>query len=83
MKWSNFFETKNGMVDHVCHQFQKWKDAEMPVKIVRCDNPGENKIIESWNNNAKSKLSLDFEYTARYTAQKDILAEVRFLTIEN
>ena len=40
MKWSRLFDTKNGMVDHVSRQFHKWKDAGIPVKIVRCDNAG-------------------------------------------
>ena len=38
IKWSNFFQTKNGMLDHVCCQFHKYKDTNMSVKIVRCDN---------------------------------------------
>ena len=60
MKLSNLFETKNGIVVHVCRQFHKWKDADMPVKIVICDKTGKNKTIEKCSNCAKCKLSLEF-----------------------
>ena len=38
MKWSDFFKTKDGMVEPTCVKFNKWKQAGIPVKIVRCDN---------------------------------------------
>ena len=53
MKLSNLFETKNGIVVHVCRQFHKWKDADIPVKIVRCDNAGVNKLLEKRSNSSE------------------------------
>ena len=46
MKWYTFFDTKNGMLDYVCCQFHKCKGADMPVKILICENAGKNKILE-------------------------------------
>jgi hypothetical protein len=43
LKFSDFFETKNGMIEPTCEQFQKWHQHGMPVKYVRLDNAGENK----------------------------------------
>ena len=42
LKFSDFYQTKNGMVEPTCEKFHKWKEAGMPVKIVRMDGAGEN-----------------------------------------
>jgi hypothetical protein len=34
MKFSDFFTTKNAMVEPTCAQFQKWKDSGRPVKFA-------------------------------------------------
>jgi hypothetical protein len=66
-KWTDFYESKNGYVEPACVKFQRWKEAGMPVKIIRCDNAGENKLLEKRCNSADWKLNIDFEYTARDT----------------
>ena len=38
LKFSDFFNTKIGMVEPTCQLFYKWKDQGIPVKIVRCDD---------------------------------------------
>eukprot|EP00957_Ditylum_brightwellii_P176303 13424614-Ditylum_brightwellii.AAC.1 len=55
----------------------------MPVKIIRCNNTGENKLLEKRSNSADWKLNINFEYTARDTPQQNSLAEVSFVTIGN
>jgi hypothetical protein len=42
LKFSDFFNTKIGMDEPRCQLFYKWKEKGMPVKVVRCDDAGEN-----------------------------------------
>jgi hypothetical protein len=46
LKFSDFFKTKNAMVEPTCEQFQKWKDNGKAVTFVRLDNAGENKLLK-------------------------------------
>jgi hypothetical protein len=43
MKFSDFFETKSGMIEPTCAPWNRWKDAGLAVKYVRLDNAGEKK----------------------------------------
>ena len=83
LKFSTFHQSKSGMVEPTCEQFQKWKAAGMPVKQVRCDNAGENKQLEKRAASADWKLDIDFEYTARDTPQQNHLAEIALAVITN
>lgn len=65
--FSHFYPKKNDMVIPTCVQFTKWKNAGMEVKHVRCDNAGENKLLETKTNGESYNLGLVFEYTARGT----------------
>jgi hypothetical protein len=38
LKFSDFFNTKIGMVENTYQLFYKWKEQGLPVKIVRCDD---------------------------------------------
>jgi len=38
LKFSDFFNTKIGMVENTCQLLYKWKEQGIPVKIVRCDD---------------------------------------------
>ena len=67
MKFSSFHETKNGMIEPVCEKFSKWSKAGKPVKVVRCDNAGENVKLEETCNGKNWQLNVKFEYTARDT----------------
>ena len=31
------------MVEPTCHQFEKWRHANKPVKVIQQDNAGEKK----------------------------------------
>ena len=83
MKWSNFYATKEGMVEPTCEQFHCWKEAGMPVKVVRCDNGGENKKLEQWLNCVEWKLDMSFKWTARATLQQNSPVEAGLATIRN
>ena len=58
MKFSNFYDTKNGMIELTCEQFEKWKQNGHPVKFGRCDNAGENTKIKKTANSKAWKLNL-------------------------
>jgi hypothetical protein len=45
LKYSNFFETKNGMVEPTCKQLHHWKENALGVQHIRMDNAGENKLL--------------------------------------
>jgi hypothetical protein len=42
LKFSDFFDTKKGMVERTCEKFQQWKDAGKEVRYLQMDNVGEN-----------------------------------------
>ena len=47
LKSSNFYETKNGMVEPTCIFINKLHKNNIPTKFVRCDNAGETKAWKS------------------------------------
>eukprot|EP00957_Ditylum_brightwellii_P182996 13938327-Ditylum_brightwellii.AAC.2 len=83
MKWTKFHEHKNDMVEPMCAKFHKWKEAGMPVKVIRCYNIGENLLLQKRANSAAWKINIKFEYTARDTPQQNSLAEVGLVTLSN
>ena len=52
---------------------------EIQVKIIRCDNSGENKALETESD--KNELGIVFEYTATRTPQQNGLVERAFVTV--
>eukprot|EP00957_Ditylum_brightwellii_P111860 8531518-Ditylum_brightwellii.AAC.1 len=46
MKWTAFFQTKNGMIGPACIKLNKWKHGGKPIKYIRLDNAGKNKALE-------------------------------------
>ena len=81
MKWSDFFETKDGMVEPTCEKLYKWMKNKKGAKYIRLDNAGENKLLEKRSNSVEWKLILEFEYNARDTPQQNHLVEIGFSTI--
>jgi len=47
MKFSNFYKTKNQMVEQTAERFYSWKANGIPVKHLRMDNAGENKALQA------------------------------------
>jgi len=83
LKFSNFYPTKNGMVEPTCEQFHKWKSNGILVDYVRMDNAGENTLLQKRSESKDWKLGIKFEYTARATPQQNALAEVSLATLAN
>jgi hypothetical protein len=83
LKVSDFFETKSGMVEPTCEQLYKWKESGKAVKFIRCDNAGENKLLQSRAQSKDWKLGIEFEFTGRDTPQRNHLAELGFALLAN
>ena len=69
VKFSSFHKTKDGIIDTTCASLSKWRAMGLPTENLRCDNAGENKMLEKEVNGEKWKLNLNFEHTARATLQ--------------
>ena len=54
-----FYDNKNYQIAPMCVQINKWKDAVIPVKYVRCDNVLENKSLQKLSENSNWKLRID------------------------
>ena len=68
-----FFDGKN-------HLFpEENEDYEEKVKIIRCDNAGENKTLEE--NCAKHFDEIDFEFTSPGNPQQNVMLEQAFATL--
>lgn len=83
LKFSDFFETKNGMVEPTCEEFQKWKSSGCNVNFLRMDNAGEKALLKQRCESKDWKFNIDFEFTARDTSQQNNLAEVGFVACAN
>ena len=83
LKFSTFHDKKDDMVEVTCQQFEKWRAAGKAVAKVRCDNAGENKLLEKRAASSDWKLNIEFEYTARDTPQQNHLAEIALAVIAN
>ena len=83
LKVSDFYATKDRMVDPTCDTLNRWKQAGKPVKYLRCNNAGENKLLQKTCNGKDWKLDIEFEYTTRNTPQQNHLVELGFAVIVN
>jgi hypothetical protein len=83
LKFTQFCQTKDGMVEPTCQLLNKWKQENMPVKHVRLDNAGENELLKTRTQSKDWKLNLTFEFTARDTPQQNHLAELGFASLAN
>ena len=80
-KTTIFTQTKSGMVKPVCEQLSRWKQQGKKVKIIRCDNAGENMKLEKECNSNEQSLNIKFEFTARNTPQQNAPVEKGFDTL--
>jgi hypothetical protein len=79
LTFSDFFDTKNGMVEETCEQLhRRLKQSGRGAKIIRLDNAGENKLLQQRSQSADWKLNITYEFTARDTPQQNHLAELGF-----
>ena len=83
-KFSGFYATKSGMVEPTCELIQAWKNQGKPVKEIRCDNGGENLLLEKRLKSKDWKMGdIIFEYTAKETPQQNARVEKGFETLYN
>ena len=77
---SFFLKKKNEQVKPIID----WTKAlegrhQIQVQIIRCDNSGENKVMERESD--KTELGIIFEYTAPWTPQQNEVVERAFVTV--
>ena len=77
-KWSEFTDTKSGMVEPTCEWMHQMKEKAMAIKIIRLDPAGENIKLEIRSKSADWKLATEYEFTSRDTPQHNNLAELAF-----
>ena len=77
----NFFlKKKNEQVEPIIDWIKALKARhKIQVKIIRCDNAGENKVLERESD--KNELGIIFEYTAPGTPQQNGVVERAFVTV--
>jgi hypothetical protein len=83
LEFTQFYQTKDGMVEPTCQLLNKWKQENMPAKYVCLDNGGDNKLLQAQTQSKDWKLNLTFEFTARDTPQQNHLAELGFVSLAN
>jgi hypothetical protein len=78
--WSKFLKKKSDQVDFLIELLKdlKAKNAKT-VKLIRCDNAGENKTFQK--ECEKAGLGVQFEYTAPGTPQLNGRVERKFATL--
>ena len=73
------FEIKNEQVQPIIDWIKALKARnKIQVKIIKCDNGGENKVLERESD--KNELGIIFEYTAPGTSQQNGVVERAFVT---
>ena len=79
-KKSFFLKKKNEHVEPSIDWTKALKARhEIQVKIIRCDNAGENKFLERESD--KNELGIIFEYTAPGTPQQNGVVERAFVIV--
>ena len=77
---SFFLKKKNEQVEPIINWIKALKARhKIQVKIIRCDNAGENKVLERESDN--NELGIIFEYTAPGTPQQNGVVERAFVTV--
>ena len=79
-KYKKSFFLKKEQVEPIVDCIKALKARhEIQVKIIRCDNAGENKVLERESD--KNELGIIFEYTAPGTPQQNGVVERAFATV--
>ena len=79
-KKSLFLKKKNEQVEPIIDWIRDLKARhEIQVQIIRCDNTGDNKVLETESD--KNELGIIFEYTAPGTPQQNGVVERAFVTV--
>ena len=80
MTWSRFLKEKSDLTDTMIEFILELNNKEgINVKIIRCDNSGENNAFEK--ECKRRGLGITFEYTAPDTPQQNGRVERKFATL--
>ena len=81
--WSDFSETKNGMVEPACELLNQLKARGLPIKVIRMDPAGENIKLEQRLKSADWAIlqPIKVEYTAAGVPQHNGPIEIKFPTV--
>ena len=79
-EWSEFTETKSGMVEPTCKFLNKMKARGIPVRTIQMDPGGENLKLEKrcQSQEWQALQPIEFEVTSRNTPQHNSRVEVGF-----
>ena len=83
LKFSDFFKSKNKMIEPTCKMMHQWGQAGILIKKLRMDNTGENIALEKRLRSESWKNPVEIKYTARDTPQQNSLVEVAFYALSN
>ena len=66
LKFLDFYNKTNKMVEPTCELLNRWKQYRKPVKYVQLDNAGENKLLQQRIQSAdwQDLNDIEFEFTA-------------------
>ena len=82
LAFTDWFTTKNKMIEPTCALFHEWQENGRPVTHLRMDNAGENLKLMERCKSADWKLGVKkFELTARDSPQQNAVAEVKLATM--
>jgi hypothetical protein len=77
LKLPSFLAKKIDQVSESCELLHSFQHKGMPVSKIRCDNAGENKVLERTLKTAQWRMTnVEMEYTARDTPQQNSIAEL-------
>ncbi|CAB9531653.1 unknown protein (Partial), partial [Seminavis robusta] len=70
-KITNFYKSKNGMVEPTCEKLYQLQSRGFLPDVLRMDNAGENQTLEKRLKSKHWKIPIAVEYTARNTPQQN------------
>ena len=79
MCWSTFLKQKRDTCERIIHFIKNVRAQSYPVKYIRCDNAGDNQVLQLQCE--REILNVKFEFTGPDTPQYNGKIERRFATL--
>ncbi|VEU33926.1 unnamed protein product [Pseudo-nitzschia multistriata] len=80
--FTGWYDKKNGFIDDFCSYFARQAENGKAVRRMRCDDAGENKLLQKKVNGKHWRLNVQFEYTAK-TPQRNSRVETKLFHMSN
>ena len=64
LEFWDFCETKDSMAEPTCELIHLWREAKLPVKVIRYDNAGESKVLQQRLRSKDWKINTIKSYTS-------------------